>query len=214
MPPYGVRFVSEKRVTIGRPKGPLPEGASVDAKRHRRRGRQRKLFEKSFLWNPSKTFGNRCRKAGVGVGKQAGFHSLFTGFSTGFPTFYCFSLGFPQAPFFTGFVPFVLFFLPGRAIFTFQCFCRLLFLKNFGALPFPNGPFFFSNPFVVTFYQIFNRHFRFSTPPRLFHRLVAKFSQTPRLSTNLPFFQRFSRGCGGAFCKRLPHRVPRLSTAN
>ena len=26
--PYGVRFVSEKRVTIGRPKGPLPEGAS------------------------------------------------------------------------------------------------------------------------------------------------------------------------------------------
>ena len=188
MPPYGVRFVSEKRVTIGRPKGPLPEGASVDAKRHRRRGRQRKLFEKSFLRTLSKTFPQPLPESGVVVEKQAGFHSLSTGFSTGFPTFYCFSLSFPQAPFFTGFVPFVLFFLPGRAIFTFQCFCRLPFLKNFGALSSPKSPFLFSNPFVVTVYQIFNRHFRFSTPPRLFHRLVAKFSQTPRLFTQKPLF--------------------------
>ena len=42
--------------------------------------------------------------------------------------------------------------------------------------------------------SVFYRHFRFSTPPRLFHRLVAKFSQTPRLYTQKPYFQRFSRG--------------------
>ena len=134
------------------------------------------------------------RRVSYSAPPQAVFHSLSTGFSTGFPTFYCFSIGSPQAAFFAGFVPFVLFFLPGRAIFTVQCFCRLPFLKNFGAFPFPKSLFLFSNPFVVTVYQIFFRLFRFSTPPRLFHRLVAKFSQTPRLYTQKPYFQRFSRG--------------------
>ena len=115
-------------------KAPPVKGASVDAKRQRRRGRQRKLFEKSFLWNPSKTFGNRCRKAGDVVGKQAGFHSLSTGFSTGFPKFRRFSVGFPQAAFLPAAARFVSFLSPGRALFKIQYSCRPPFFKNSGAV--------------------------------------------------------------------------------
>ena len=143
--------------------------------------------------------------------RRGDLHSLSTAFSTGFPTFRQFSGSFPQAAFFTGFVPFVLFLLPGRALFPVQCFCRLPFFKIFSACFFPKAAGAVRKRVVVTVFAIFNRHLRFSTPPPVFHTLFYKFSFFAGIPAEKPFFTPFCRpsGAGGKlFSTTAPHAFP------
>lgn len=167
------------------------------------------FFQKVSFGILSKLSATVAEKWGVLVGKQAGFHSLSTGFSTGFPTFYCFSIGFPQAAFFAGFVPFVLFFLPGRAIFTVQCFCRLPFLKNFGAFPFPKSLFLFSNPFVVIVYPFFTGFSGFPHHPGFSTALLQSFPKHPVCTLKNLIFKGF-RGVYERFLLKTPPPHPQF----
>mgnify|MGYP003099895217 CR=1 FL=1 len=174
-----------------------PEGFAVRGKR------QRKLFEKSFLWTPSKTFGQlspECAACASKAPRQlfspvaGGFsqpvHRLFHRFSKISAVFRQFS----TSGIFTRRRAFCFLSFTRQGTFQNSILLSSTFFQKFRGGLNSVLSLWLSKPLCRYRLSDFFPAFPVFHTTLLFHRLVAKFSQTPRLYTQKPYFQRFSRG--------------------